>query len=908
MLVRSALWAGDHALVAHTVDHGQRLGGGTVDNVHARTSIFCLMVGDAAGRVHQDSLHAALMTDLTTRFGVGKDHPPACTIRKGGLIVVELQPNQRTASYGALYRYLTSGGAYPVAWRDGIWQVVVKRAEHPLPNTAIQILVQNVPAVLSTHELAAALLAMAGYAPVTPQMGTAPADVVRFSSDPDAVVMLRMRLGRDKATNQPDGGKIVVWVNPPASDPWLRRLPAALYVPGITASPVLVLLKDDPLDRASVLTPAVHYSPRLLPATMPTGTPAAAGGGSSTVPVTTLPNGFVLPAHLDLDINTVPRASGWPPSGSASADAGTPASGAAAGVMPPAPSAPSRPAETAAPSIAAATEDGGAHVGLASATAPEVVPPEPGPCTICHEILSSGDNLVNTSCNHTFHLCCLDKWRAGHNTCPNCRSTIPALPGTLSDSPGAGGPLREGWVGVLHGLDDSDDEVVLANTLGHANADRSVGDGVTEGGAAAVLGDGPNSAGGSGAEAGPDVAAPSVPDSGVSARAASGADATASGGRIVHLADVGHMAGSASAVQPDTPMLEPQGDSDVLAAGGASRSRGMHTVGTGAMGDGAPVHSGSAVPPTAGAATPMADAGPPPTASPAGHDGGDSGGSHGPRVETPAASGRADRAGSWRASPIRDDEAVAHARAAAGRSRGGRGTSVNPLAVRSGYMLRNRSAPSQPGSWLTLPATSGRAHTGAMAMEVDVPAVMAPPPLVPSAAARQSVLSAVGRGRGEYAGTSRDPGGAQALRVPANTLYGQPILGTVATLTPPTGACAPRYGALAADVFMTPQPTVFGQPIPDRSTLRSPAVHSHTQYQLGPGVSRNTPHDGRFVANPIFYQGQSQDDDYCEDDRGPASRHHPGQSHRSYDSGEDDSLPARFGPHSMWLRPQRRAP
>ncbi|KAG1652388.1 hypothetical protein FOA52_009253 [Chlamydomonas sp. UWO 241] len=144
------------------------------------------------------------MTDLTTRFGVGKDHPPACTIRKSGLIVLELQLNQMTASYGSLYRYLTSGGAYPVEWRNGIWQEAVKRAEHPLPNTAIQILVQNVPAARSTHELAAALLAMAGYAPMTPLLGTAPADVVRFNSDPDAVVVLRMRLGRDKATNQPD--------------------------------------------------------------------------------------------------------------------------------------------------------------------------------------------------------------------------------------------------------------------------------------------------------------------------------------------------------------------------------------------------------------------------------------------------------------------------------------------------------------------------------------------------------------------------------------------------------------------------------------------------------------------------------------------------------------------------------
>ncbi|KAG1651018.1 hypothetical protein FOA52_009368 [Chlamydomonas sp. UWO 241] len=74
-------------------------------------------------------------------------------------------------------------------------------------------MVQNVPAALSTHELAAALLPMAGYAPVTPLMGTAPADVVRFNSDPDAVVVLRMRLGRDKATNQPGGGWFHLWAS-----------------------------------------------------------------------------------------------------------------------------------------------------------------------------------------------------------------------------------------------------------------------------------------------------------------------------------------------------------------------------------------------------------------------------------------------------------------------------------------------------------------------------------------------------------------------------------------------------------------------------------------------------------------------------------------------------------------------
>ncbi|KAG1658797.1 hypothetical protein FOA52_003328 [Chlamydomonas sp. UWO 241] len=314
-------------------------------------------------------------------------------------------------------------------------------------------------------------------------MGTAPADVVRFNSDPDAVVMLRMRLGRDKATNQPDGGKIVVWVIPPASDPWLRRLPAALYVPGITTSPVLVLLKDDPLVRASVLTPAVHYSPgHPSPAAVPAVAAAAIGDGLATLPGTTLPNGVMLPAHLDLDINVVARASGGPAPGSTSADAGPPAAGATAGVVPPGLNAPSGSAEAAAPPLAAAPEDGSAHVGPASATVTEVPnPPELGSCSICREPLSDVDNLVSTSCNHVFHLCCLDKWRAGHNTCPNCRSTIPALPGASIDSPGAGGLLREGWAGFLDGFYESEEEGIAGNTSGFGDAGRSAGAGVTEG-------------------------------------------------------------------------------------------------------------------------------------------------------------------------------------------------------------------------------------------------------------------------------------------------------------------------------------------------------------------------------------------------------------------------------------------
>jgi len=48
-------------------------------------------------------------------------------------------------------------------------------------------------------------------------------------------------------------------------------------------------------------------------------------------------------------------------------------------------------------------------------------------CIICHETINQFDTLT-TTCNHTFHASCIDRWaRTGGNfvgTCPICRNDI----------------------------------------------------------------------------------------------------------------------------------------------------------------------------------------------------------------------------------------------------------------------------------------------------------------------------------------------------------------------------------------------------------------------------------------------------------------------------------------------------
>ena len=106
---------------------------------------------------------------------------------------------------------------------------------------------------------------------------------------------------------------------------------------------------------------------------------------------------------------------------------------------------------------------------------------------------------------------------------------------------------------------------------------------------------------------------------------------------------------------------------------------------------------------------------------------------------------------------------------------------------------------------------------------------------------------------------------------------------------------------------LPPRPTIFGRPIPDHPASRSPAVDPRTRDQFGSGVSSHATPDRWRDSNPVFYHDQVHGD-YYEDDRDPALRHHPERGHGSYDDDEDDSPPARCGPHGMWFGPQRRAP
>ena len=43
-------------------------------------------------------------------------------------------------------------------------------------------------------------------------------------------------------------------------------------------------------------------------------------------------------------------------------------------------------------------------------------------CCICMCIISDSDDTKTTTCNHTFHTNCIDRWYTSRNTCPQCRT------------------------------------------------------------------------------------------------------------------------------------------------------------------------------------------------------------------------------------------------------------------------------------------------------------------------------------------------------------------------------------------------------------------------------------------------------------------------------------------------------
>lgn len=46
-------------------------------------------------------------------------------------------------------------------------------------------------------------------------------------------------------------------------------------------------------------------------------------------------------------------------------------------------------------------------------------------CSICLCELSSSDDLITTTCKHTFHKECINRWICQNDTCPLCRNVSP---------------------------------------------------------------------------------------------------------------------------------------------------------------------------------------------------------------------------------------------------------------------------------------------------------------------------------------------------------------------------------------------------------------------------------------------------------------------------------------------------
>lgn len=69
---------------------------------------------------------------------------------------------------------------------------------------------------------------------------------------------------------------------------------------------------------------------------------------------------------------------------------------------------------------------------------------EKGPleCSVCLSLFKDGEKLcVMPKCEHVFHLECVNKWLAGHTTCPFCRAELAARPIEL---PGCANEVNRG--------------------------------------------------------------------------------------------------------------------------------------------------------------------------------------------------------------------------------------------------------------------------------------------------------------------------------------------------------------------------------------------------------------------------------------------------------------------------------
>ena len=46
-------------------------------------------------------------------------------------------------------------------------------------------------------------------------------------------------------------------------------------------------------------------------------------------------------------------------------------------------------------------------------------------CSICHDMMQSGEVVLKLHCRHCYHESCVVSWLEAHNTCPLCRNTMP---------------------------------------------------------------------------------------------------------------------------------------------------------------------------------------------------------------------------------------------------------------------------------------------------------------------------------------------------------------------------------------------------------------------------------------------------------------------------------------------------
>eukprot|EP00891_Asterochloris_glomerata_P008885 jgi/Astpho2/8885/Aster-05515 len=47
------------------------------------------------------------------------------------------------------------------------------------------------------------------------------------------------------------------------------------------------------------------------------------------------------------------------------------------------------------------------------------------PCTVCHEAMEAGTEVLEMPCKHCYHEGCITSWLSEHNTCPICRTALP---------------------------------------------------------------------------------------------------------------------------------------------------------------------------------------------------------------------------------------------------------------------------------------------------------------------------------------------------------------------------------------------------------------------------------------------------------------------------------------------------